>query len=127
MDLKRVVKTARRALTDQGLVDSAGAERTLEQEEAEAIDDGKLHGCSLDEREIHIFTGLRYSPEKCQWLARFQNAIRADWPPQELTHAQVLELGRSWMALQTKPSQCFRAAAAFNARLDREVQRLKLG
>jgi len=126
--LKRVVETARRVLTDRCQPDaSADAVLTLEQEQAEAIDDGKLHGCSQDEKEIHAFTGLCYSPERHKWLARFQNAIRADWPPQDLTHAEVLELGRSWIVMQTKPSQCFRAAAAFNAHLDREVQKLKLG
>lgn len=96
----------------------------LEELEAEAIDDGKLHGYKHDEREIQIFEGLHYSPKHRQWIARFRIIAHPKGPPLELTHAEVLTAGRTLLALNTKPSQCLKASRAFSAKLNCAAQGL---
>jgi hypothetical protein len=98
---------------------------TPEELEAEAIDDRHLHGYQHDERELQVFEGLHYSRERQEWLARFQLVAHPARPHIDLTHAQVLNGGRTLLEWDTKPSQCLRASRAFSARLDRAVQKLK--
>jgi hypothetical protein len=100
---------------------------TLEECEADAIDDGTLRGYQHDESEIQVFESLSYSDERQQWLARFRVLAHPDRPSIELTHSEVLSAGRVFLALDTKPSQCLKATAAFSARLDRATQKLTLG
>jgi hypothetical protein len=98
---------------------------TPEELEAEAIDNGKRYGYQHDEREIQIFKGLYYSPERQEWLAQFQLIAHPDSPYINLSHAQVLSGGRTLLEWDTKPSQCLKASSAFCARLDRAARKLE--
>ena len=97
---------------------------TREQRSALAFDDSELGPYERDEREFMVFTGLHYSSERLEWLARFVRVHPDAAAPEETedaTFAEVQAWGRRMQSRNIKPSQSALALTAFWAQLDREV------
>ena len=96
---------------------------------AELLDNGKLEGdYRADERDVALYEGLHYSEERGSWVARFvpTRPERTQLTHTDSTYAETLQLARALHDGGVKPSQCFKALVAFDARMDREVAKLTL-
>ena len=95
------------------------------QQELEQFDNGDLGSYYvLDERQIHLFRGLHYSPDRQEWFARFEPLMSSPLPYREASYPFVLRMGQVLTELQVKPSQCYRALKAFGFCLDLAVANL---
>ena len=97
--------------------------------QAEMLDDDELEACyDSDENKQALYDGLYYSEERGDWVARFvpTEPAKTSLTRSEGTYVEVLELARILHDCRIKPSQCFKALTAFDARIDRSLCNLRL-
>ena len=95
--------------------------------EAAVLDDGQIGSFYVsDEATVELYDGVYHSAERREWLARFTptNPDQTKLAHSDATYLEVLEFARFLHDCRIKPSQSFKALAAFDTVIDREAVKL---
>ena len=106
-----------------------GSALTPAEVQAQQLDDGDCESnYRADERDVAKFDRVLFSAERETFVARFlpTRPELTKLTHSDASYAEILRLARLLHDAGIKPSQCLRALAEFDARIDREVERLHL-